>query len=153
MRKFLRNRTQRLQTPVRIEDVVLRIVCSKRLAGILRAFRRAGGTFFKSLAAARTKGLELFLEQLMIGGEILVDQQSTSQRNNRDQIRRSHLSVDIVLRGSHRAIDFVRFHGGAIEEQNNETTILKLIRRSRCRSGRVRWTFLLRRRADQQLRL
>ena len=71
--------------------------------------------------------LELFLEQIVIGGEILIHQQRTSQRNNRDQVGRRHLLVDIVLRGGDGVIDFVGLHGGEIEEQNDQAAIFELI--------------------------
>src|ERR1700723_2240711 len=62
----------------------------------------------------------------MIRSEILIHQQRTSERNNRHQIRRRHLRVDIVLGRRDCMVDFVRLHGGEIEEQNNQPPIFEL---------------------------
>ncbi len=72
----------------------------------------------------------------MVGGEILIDEEGTSQRNNRDQVGRSHLCIDVVLGGSDGAIDFVGLHGGEIEEQNDEAAIFELVGRI---GGGIRW--------------
>ena len=133
MRKLLRHRPQRLQPPVRIKNVVFRIVGSKRLSGVRRAFGGSSRALLKPLPGARSKGLQLLFQQLMIGREILIDLKRTPQRNNRNQIRPRHLCVNIVLSRSDCPINLIRLHGRGIKEQNNQPSIFILIRSSRAR--------------------
>src|ERR1700758_4310469 len=63
----------------------------------------------------------------MVGGEILIDQQRTSKRDNRYQIGWRHLRINVTFSGSSRAIDFVRLHPRKVEEQNNQAPVFKLI--------------------------
>ena len=134
MRKLFRHRSQRLQTPVRVEDVVFRIVGGERLTRIRRPLGRARRAFLESLAAARAECTQLFLQQRVIRGKVLIHQQRTSQRDNRHQVRRLHLRIDIMFGGRDSMVDFVRFHGREIEEQDNQTPVFEL---ARCLRRRV----------------
>ena len=52
MRQLVRDRAQRLQAAIGVEDVVLGIVDRERPAGFGRAFGRAGAAFLESRAGA-----------------------------------------------------------------------------------------------------
>ena len=123
MRKFLPPPTQRFEPPVGIEDVVFGVVGGegRPVSGVPSVVPVVPSS--KPWPLPAPKACKLLLQQIVIGSEILIDQQRAAQRNNRNQICRNHLRVDVLLRRRDRAIDFVRLHGGEIEEQNDEAVI------------------------------
>ena len=105
------------------EDVVLRIVDCERACGVGRALSRSCRTQLESRIRPRVERLQNLFQLVAIGSEVLIDSKRVGQRDDRDQISRLHLLVQIILRSVNGTLNLVGLHGREIEKQNDQPTV------------------------------
>ena len=115
---------KRFQPAVGVEDVVLSVVHGERIGVVGSAFSRADAAFLETGAGAQIEALQRFLKLCAIGGEILIQRDAVAERDDRDQVGRLHLLIDIVLCRYSGTLDFVRLHRREIKEQDDQPPVL-----------------------------
>ena len=128
-RQVIRQIRQRLQPPIRIKDVVFRFVWCERGRRICRAVETVGiggRAIGESFISAGVETGEDALQLLFIRGEIQIDIESVGKSDDRYQIRRRHLPIDIFHCRFCRPFDFFRLERTEIEKEDDEPAVFQI---------------------------
>ena len=122
----LRNVFDGEELAVGIDVVVLRLV-GREGSGVFHLIGGAGGSRVKSRALGAGVGVHGVQQQMLIGGEVLIERERLVEGDDRDQVRRMHLLVDVIAGGILRAIEIVGLHRRDVEEHHDQPMIAQLL--------------------------
>ena len=135
-RQRVRQLLERRQPAVGVEDVELRIVGDEPVGlGLLTGRRRA---FDEAEAVDAGELVERGGQRFAVGGEILDHLQRRPDRGDRAQVGRRQLLLDVVVAGSHGALEFLGLHRARVEQQHDQPPVLQIDGVCRRRRGRLR---------------
>ncbi len=115
-------------------DVVVFLLIGSEGSGVFHLVGRAGGSRLKSRALGSGVGVDRVQQQLLIGGEVLIERERLVKGDDRDQVRRLHLLVDVVAGRVLCPLQVFRLHRGDVEEHHDQAMVAQLRPRWRCGS-------------------